>query len=271
MRIGIVAPACPIAPELAERVTVIAGARAELVFHAQCFLSEGHFAGPDVVRTGAFVEMANDPSLDAIWFARGGYGSCRIVEQALPRLGEAARAKTYLGYSDMGTLLGALYQAGIGRVAHGPMPADLNRAGGEAAVRRALDWLVDGTSSALEPGLDERPAAAFNIMILAALAGTPWMPDLAGHVLLLEEIGEYHYRIDRAMFSIASHPSVRRAAGIRLGRVSDITENDRPFGWNEEEIVRHWCGEAGIAYLGRADIGHDAGNRIVPFGSPRRV
>lgn len=270
-RIGVVAPSCPIDDAVAERVTARAealyGAAVELDFHPQCFLSAGHFAGEDCAREAAFVEAANDPHLDAIWFARGGYGACRVAEGAIARLGEAARRKTYLGYSDAGTLLGGLYGRGIGTVAHGPMPVDIRRDGGEAAVDRALRWLVERDPASLEPGLDgERPAAAFNMTILSMLIGTPLQPDLSGHVLLLEDVGEYHYRIDRTLCHITSNPGIREVAGIRFGRVSDITPNDRPFGHDVEEIAAHWCHVSGIRHLGGADIGHDAANRVVPFG-----
>jgi muramoyltetrapeptide carboxypeptidase len=59
---------------------------------------------------------------------------------------------------------------------------------------------------------------------------------------------------------------LRGIAGLRLGRLSAVPENDRPFGTEPEAIARDWCERAGIPYLGRADIGHDAGNKIVPFG-----
>ena len=84
---------------------------------------------------------------------------------------------------------------------------------------------------------------------------------------MLEDVGEYLYRIDRAMFAIMANAGVRRAEGVMLGRVSDIPENDRPFGQTEEELVKDWCKRVGVPYLGRADIGHDAGNKIVPFGA----
>jgi muramoyltetrapeptide carboxypeptidase len=74
------------------------------------------------------------------------------------------------------------------------------------------------------------------------------------------------YRTDRSMFHITSNPNVRGVAGIRLGRCSDVPENDPDFGETEEEIARHWCERAGIPYLGRADIGHDSANKVVPFG-----
>lgn len=265
MRIGIVAPSCRIDDDIVTRVAALAGGRAELVWHPQCFLSDGHFAGPDEVRAAALVEMANDPAIDAIWFARGGYGAVRIVDRVMAALAPAAASKTYLGYSDAGTLLGALYARGLGTVAHGPMPADIRRAGGEAAVLRALDWLVARDPAALEPGLGATPAAAFNIVILAHLVGTAHLPDLSGHVLLIEDVSEYLYRTDRDLAQIVR--GVPRLAGIRLGRISDVPANDPDFGATPEAVVRHWCTVADIPFLGAADIGHDAGNRVVPFGA----
>lgn len=272
MRIGVVAPGRPISPEIAKNLQDLAAglpasARPEIRIHPQCFLSSGHFAGDDAARAEAFLEVANDEDIDAVWFARGGYGSFRLIETVLPRLGAAARKKIYLGYSDAGALMGALYGAGVGRVAHGPMPVDLIRAGGEVAVRRALDFLVAGDADALEPvAARQTPAAAFNLTILAHLVGTPYLPDLSGHLLLLEEVSEPIYRIDRALGQIMSVPAIRQAAGILLGRCSEIAANDPDFGRTEVEVARDWCARSGIPYLGRADIGHDTGNKVVRFG-----
>ena len=276
LRIGVVAPGTRIEPELAARVKAFAAdtfldQAPEIFFHQQCFFSAGHFAGDDAARTAAFIEFANDPSLDAVWFARGGYGACRIAEAALAQLNGASRLKTYLGYSDNGALLGGLYARGYENVVHGPIPVDMTRAGGEGAVKRALSWLIDRSPESLELGvMFEGKNAAFNITVFQSMLGTSLEPDLSGHVLLLEDVGEYLYRLDRALFQITSSANVRGVKGIKLGRVSDVPENDKPFGANEEEIVRYWCARAGIAYLGRADIGHDVENKIVPFGALRR-
>ena len=270
MRIAVVAPSSRFSEKAAERVRALAAAdfpEAELVFHPQCFLADNHFAGSDQDRTNALVEVANDPAIDAVWFARGGYGACRIAEPALARMGPSARSKTYLGYSDGGYLLAGLYRAGFPSLAHGPMPQDILRHGGESAVARALAWLTRRSRDSLEPGLEAGTAhAAFNITVLGLLLGTPLEPDLAGHLLLLEEVSEHMYRTDRAMFHLTGNPAIRKVAGIRLGRCNDIVENDPDFGQSEEEVVRYWCGRAGIPFLGRADIGHDSANRIVPFG-----
>ncbi len=271
MKIAVVAPGSRMDPALAEKVKQLAvalyGARVEIHFHPQCFLSSGHFAGDDAARTRAFVECANDESFSALWFARGGYGACRILAEALPKLSAAAKKKTYLGYSDAGALLGGLYKLGFNRLAHGPMPTDLSRANGEDAIKRALAFLIEDASDSLEANISTKtPSAAFNITILGTLIGTPFQPDLTGHVLMLEEVSEYMYRIDRALFHLTSNPEIRKVAGIRLGRCSDIPPNDTPFGQSEEQIIKHWCAVSGIPYLGRADIGHDIENKIVPFG-----
>jgi muramoyltetrapeptide carboxypeptidase len=229
-------------------------------------MSHGHFAGDDAARTKAFVEFANDPRLDAVWFARGGYGSCRIAEAVLPRLDAVARKKRYLGYSDAGSLLALLYKAGFPHVAHGPMASDIVR--GDDVAWRALNWLKSGDEMSWEPTLlkDDRPTVAFNLTIIDQLLGTPLEPDLTDHVLMIEEVSEALYRVDRMMFHLTSQPSMRKLAGIRLGSVSDVVQNDPDFGLTAEEIVRYWCQRSGIPYLGRARVGHDADNHVVPFG-----
>jgi muramoyltetrapeptide carboxypeptidase len=149
------------------------------------------------------------------------------------------------------------------------MPADINRDGGEAAITRVLSYLYDCDDSSLEATVSPaQKTAAFNISILSHLLGTPFQPDLSGHVLMLEEISEHMYRIDRSLFHITSNPGIRKVAGIMLGRCGNIPSNDPDFGQTEEQVAQHWCVVAGIPYLGRADIGHDTENKVVPFGQP---
>nr|WP_205481398.1 LD-carboxypeptidase [Sphingomonas arenae] len=267
MRIAVVAPSCPLKREAAEGVQAIAAARGdcELVFHPQCFSSAGHFAGPDAERLAAVREVLADPAIDAVWLARGGYGSNRIAEAAARDLPAAAKGKLVMGYSDGGFLLAALHKAGL-EVAHGPMPSDVLRDGGEAAVGRALDWIVRRDAGALEGGL-ERPTFAFNLVVLSSLLGTALEPDFTDRELLIEEVDEEHYRLDRFLFHVTSQASVRKIRRLRLGRCA-VKENDRPFGSDEETIARDWCARSGIPFGGRADIGHDAANKVVPFSLP---
>jgi len=265
MRIAIVAPSCRLTEEAAERVEAIASRRGdcELGIHPQCFLSDGHFAGPDEARLAALREVMADPAVDAVWYARGGYGSNRIAEAALAGVPEQARGKVYLGYSDAGFLHAGFHKAGL-EVAWGPMPQDVARAGGEVAVNRALDWLVRRDPKALEPGLDG-PAMAFNLTVLSNLLGTPLEPDFSSVDLIIEDVGEHLYRIDRSMFHVTASPAIQKVRRIRLGRISDVLPNDPDFASDEESIVEGWCKRSSIAFGGRADIGHDAANRVVSF------
>lgn len=267
MKIAVVAPSCTLRPEAAEAVIAIVGARgdADLSIHPQCFMSDGHFAGPDEARLSALREVMADESVDAVWFARGGYGSNRIAEAAARDLPNSARSKIYLGYSDSGFLLAAFHKAGL-EVAHGPMVQDVVREGGGAAVHRALNWLTRGDPEALETGLRQgHRAMAFNLTVLSNLLGTAIEPDFSGADLLIEDVAEHEYRIDRAMFHLTGSPAIRQVDSLRMGRMSEIPENDPIFGSDAESIVRDWCNRAGITFGGTADIGHDAANRVVPF------
>ncbi len=289
-RIGVVAPSVYLLPRHVERANALVAAQfpdVELVWHPQVFArspdfdggdtgfvlsdmthvpdpaTHGHFAGSDEQRAAAFVEYANRDDLDAIWFARGGYGAARIAADILPRLGPAARTKTYMGYSDASYLLAILYRAGFPHLCHGPMVID----GDEARLSRALGWLARRDPASLEPGLKRgEKYVAFNLISAAMMVGTPLFPDVTGHVMMVEEVSEYLYAVDRSFFALTSAVWRHAPAEIRLGQVSDIKENDRPFGYDPVGIARYWCERANIRYGGRAEIGHYPGNMVVPFG-----
>jgi len=164
-------------------------------------------------------------------------------------------------------ILARLYAMGFTHLAHGPMPADLARPNGAAAVSRSLHYLMEKAPSSLDQAIPTtEKIAAFNLTVLSHIIGTPWQPDLTDHVLCVEDVGEHHYRIDRAFFTVFSNENVRRCAGLRLGRFSDIPENDIDFDQTVDEIAKYWCDRYGVAFLGHVDIGHDADNKVVPFG-----
>ena len=269
MKVGVLAASSVANPDAIAPVSAFAAVaypEVDLLFHPQVFERAGHFAGTDEVRAEAFLQFANDPGIDAIWFLRGGYGSNRLLTRIMPQLGPVARHKTYLGYSDVGFLLGALYARRIGRPVHGPMASDIRRQRGDETVARSLGWIARSDRAGLEPGLGGRPSAAFNLSILTALIGTPYLPDLTDHVLLIEEVSEPMYRIDRMLFQLSQATQLRGIAGIRLGAVTDVQPNDPPWGEEVEAMMQRWCREMGVPYLGRAEIGHTQGNHVVPFG-----
>lgn len=269
IRVAVVAPARSLPQEAADTLLHLARSPQftdiEISIHPQCFASMGHFAGPDADRASALIEVATDPSVDAVWFARGGYGACRIVDDVLGKLTQDAHNKIWLGYSDAGYLLAAFDRAKIGRSVHGPMVADSLRENGVEAIERVLHFF-SGATSGREPSLDgDHSAVALNASILSSVVATQHMPSLKNRLLMIEEIDEHLYAFDRALFTAFNSGKLDSAAGVLLGRVSVIPENDIPFGETAEEIVQRWCQRRDIPYLGRADIGHDAQNKIVPF------
>ncbi len=162
MRIGVVAPARPVSREgsrcASAAFMALTYPQHEIVFHPQCYLEAGHFAGTDEQRAAAFLEFANDPAFDAhLVRPRRLCGSNRILEAVMPRLGPAANHKTYIGFSDMGFLLGALYARRIGRVAHGAMASSIGKNDDGTAAGWVLGWLIDGDKRGLEPGLADWP------------------------------------------------------------------------------------------------------------------
>ena len=269
MRIGIVAASSVARPDALSPMMAFAALaypEADFTVSPHAFDRAGHFAGDDDIRAAAFLALANDPAIDAIWFLRGGYGSNRLLSRVMPALGDAARRKTYMGYSDAGFLLAALYARRIGRPCHGPMVSDMNRQRGDQTVARALGWMVSHERAGLEPGLKGQPSVALNLSILTALIGTPWLPDLADHVLIVEEVSEAMYAIDRMLFTLGSATQLRSLAGVRLGMVNDIKANEPAWGESLDEMMTRWCRELGVPYLGRAQVGHDQANCVVPFG-----
>lgn len=256
--VAVVAPSCPVGRDLAGRGAALCP-ELELRWVDQCFqVDEGHYAGTDEARADALVAAWNDGQVDAIWCARGGAGAARIAVEAVERF-DRAHSKPLLGYSDAGFLHAAMLRAGLRGAVWGPMPADLLREGGEAAVLRAAR-LLTGTDRPDDHAATD--AVAFNLTVLCATLGTPLEPPLAGRVLLLEEVGEPLYRVDRLFWQLTSQPWFGEVAGVRLGRFAG-TENDRPFGASVEEVARHWFDRAGVPLLGTADIGHNGGNKVV--------
>ena len=269
--IGVVAPAAPVDPAIVDPIRALAddlyGDEVEIRFHPASFLSCGHFAGEDSVRAAATIEFANSPDIDAIWFGRGGYGTARVAAAIIGGLEPEAFGKPFLGYSDLGVLMAGLYNRGAHNLAHGPVVHDFYRSGGETAATRALRWLVEKDAQSLEGGLvPGRKVAAFNLTVLCNLVGTSLEPQIAGHELFVEEVAEHMYRIDRSFSQLTDTKLAREISGLRLDRCTQVIPNKPDFAMSEEDIAREWCARAGIEYLGRADIAHDADNKVVPFG-----
>ena len=225
-RIGLVAPGTRMSPDLAAtgarrlaRKTY--GGRVELRVPSAVLPAGGPFRGRGsrADRGAGGGRQRSGRSMRCGWraadMARAGWRSMRSRGS-----NAAARRKKWLGYSDAGFLLAGSARAGFDACgaradAGGSRSARMARGGA-----RGLAWLVEGASAALEQGVTPgHPNLAFNLTILSQLLGTPLEPDFAGRVLMLEDVGEYMYRIDRYFFHVTSNAQCAAVRGDQAGAV----------------------------------------------------
>lgn len=273
-RVGVAALSGPVDPQRLE-----AGLRAlrELGFvpvpAANLAAREDLFAGSDVARLEALHELADDDSLGAIFFARGGHGVLRVLPQIdWPRL--ARRPRAWIGYSDLTPLLNGLASRCDLVTLHGPMvAADLARGlGGEERVSLlaalAGEWphvlAASADSSAGGDAVEGRLVGGCLSLITATL-GTPWQADLDGGIALLEDIDEPSYRIDRMLTHLSLSGSLTGVRGAILGDLRGIDEpKEAPS--RVAERVRRVVGED-VPVLAGLEFGHRGVNRTLPIGA----
>jgi muramoyltetrapeptide carboxypeptidase len=223
------------------------------------------FSGRDPVRLQALRQAWLDPQVDAIACVGAGWGSARVLELGwrIP-----ASPRWCIGFSDCSALLLAQLAAG----SHGGIHGSL---GGSSPQWQRLADLLEGLSvSPLQgrpqrPGIAEGPLVVSNLTIATSLIGTPWMPDLRGTVLVLEDTGEAPYRIDRQLTQWRSSGLLRGVAGIGLGRFSWARDDVLPGDFSMEEILLERLGDLGIPLISDLAVGHGAPNLALPLG--RRV
>lgn len=256
--VAIVAPSCPIERTVADEVDAIVAGRLRLQWADQCFVTGGHYAGSDAVRQRALIDAWRDPDVSAVWFARGGAGAARIAQAAVAATPDAVPRPT-VGYSDAGFVHGAMLRADRPGAVWGPMASDVQRTDGRHAIERAVRLFTGADATDDHAAHD---SVAFNLSVLCATLGSQLEPPLAGRIVILEDVGEPLYRLDRLFGQLTGQRWFPSIAGVRLGRFTD-TGNDRPFGRSIHEIASEWLDRAGVPLLAPADIGHDAGNKLV--------
>jgi len=232
----------------------------------------GYFAGGDDRRAGELDSWLRDPDVKAILFARGGYGTSRIVERldfdALRR-----HPKAIAGFSDLTVLLlAAMRRAGIA-VFHGPMVAAAGTGvDGERDMARLLALLAGKPGPrahrglrTLRPGRVRAPVAGGNLSLLAHSVGTPFQVAARGRILFVEETGEAPYRIDRMVRQLLLAGEFRGVAGLVLGRFSGIKPGDRRA---VAGLFLEALGDRAVPVVAGFPAGHGSPNRAFPLGVP---
>jgi len=236
------------------------------------FARTGAFAGDDQRRAAELNVWLRDPEVKAILFARGGYGTSRI----LARLDLGAvrrRPKVIAGFSDLTVLLLAVAQRAGLAVYHGPMvaAAGTGRAG-ERDMAQLLA-LLEGNAGprrhrglqALRPGRVRAPVTGGNLSLLAHSIGTSFQVRTSGRILVVEEIGEAPYRIDRMLRQMMLAGVFRGVAGLVLGEFSGLKPGERRA---VAGLFLEALGRRAVPVVSGLRAGHGTPNRAFPLGVP---
>ncbi len=219
-----------------------------------------NFSAPDSVRLAHLVRAFKDPQYDAVWAIRGGYGVTRFID-AIPW--DTLTAKPLLGFSDLTPLLDVASRKLAAQCVHAPVIHSLpNHDDASLAWLKAL--LVGDARAPLAgdiwvAGSATGPLVGGNLCMLASTCGTSSQLDATGCIVVLEDVGEPAYRIDRMLQQLASSGVLDGVAGIALGTFTGCAAPDGQ-GWDVDDVLRDHLAGLGVPVLAGLPIGHGAAN-----------
>lgn len=273
-RVQLAAASSALDPEALARLeagmAVLEGWGLQVEPHPEPLRRWGHLAGVDAQRRA---DLGSAPALLAC--IRGGWGSARLLEAAAaPAPGTGGR--WLLGYSDVTSLLWARQAAGVAGGIHGPMLTGL-AAEPDWSRERLQRLLFHSAEAELEPlegqawspGVAEGPLLVGNLTVATHLLGTPHLPALQGAVLVLEDVGEAPYRLDRLLTHWRLCGALQQLAGIGFGHFSGCDAPDSPT--TVEQVLRERTADLGIPVLAALPVGHEPGNAALPLGVRARL
>lgn len=230
-RIEVVAPSSPVPVDRMNRgADLLRRWGADVHISQQTAASDSYLAGSDELRSTALTQALMNPQNDVIWAARGGYGVVRLLARGLPQKAPA-NAPWVVGFSDISLLHLALSQRGWPCV-HGPnltTLADLQ----DEDQRRLQTLLFEGKNPRFEglrcivPAQVTAPVIPINWTVLCSVIGTPFLPDLTGSILLLEDVHESAYRLDRNLMQLIHTPWFSGLKAVLFGDLGGADEDNR--------------------------------------------
>jgi muramoyltetrapeptide carboxypeptidase len=269
-RIGVIAPAGCVEPNaLQPGVDAIRAEGFEVELSTNCFANDGYLAGTAERRAGDLRDFFQRRDIDAIFCARGGFGSVQLLPYLSPDLGR--HAKIFVGYSDVTILLNWLRQFCHMVTFHAPMVA-MDMARGLSERGRAHFWpVLTGMTDTWKVGLGEviRPGKARSevmggcLSLLVTTLGTPYEIDTRGKLLFLEDVGEQPYRVERMLTHLKMAGKLDQAAGVLFG---DFTNCDGTGSRGVREIILDIFHEAPYPVVMGMSAGHGPENLALPFG-----
>lgn len=239
----------------------------------------GQFAGTDEERAADLQAALDNASISAIFIMRGGYGTHKIMD-GISLDGFKKSPKWLVGFSDVTVLHGLLQNHGIPSL-HAPMPSTYSGATHESmdslfnALEGALPSWSLATDSRSIQGQAEGRLVGGNLSVLSSILGTDCFPVQEGDVLVLEDIDEMIYHVDRMMLQLDRAGILKKLNGLILGGFSELRDNtkafgfssDNPYGMTAEEIILSYAKPLGIPVMVGAPVGHIADNRTMILGA----
>ncbi len=240
------------------------------VYDDRLFAGHHIFAGDDDFRAAVFQQYLDDENIDAIWIARGGYGSIRIIDK-LDFTQFLKHPKWIVGFSDGTVLHGKLSRLGVPSL-HAAMPFYFANKTPEA--KQSLFDALTGKSLQYEfpthpqnrIGQMEGEIVGGNLSVLIAMIGSDTFPELDGKSLFIEEVDEYIYHIDRMMRALKRAGKLEHLKGLVVGGLTQIHDNTHPFGQSVEEVIAEVVSEYDYPVCFGFPAGHFDDNRAVFFG-----
>ncbi|MBX7180823.1 MAG: LD-carboxypeptidase [Bacteroidia bacterium] len=248
----------------------------EVVLGKYIFEKDRQFGGNDTQRTHDLQAFLDDPEIKAVLFAKGGYGTVRIVD-GLSWDGFKNNPKWLCGFSDITVLHAHVHQqVGLPSL-HSPMSLNFqpNSVDVEALQRLKDFWEGKGLEAMIAKphsnnrfGSSEGVLVGGNLSILYSISGSDSELDLDGKILFLEDLDEYLYHIDRMLWQLKRAGKLKGLAGLVVGGMSEMKDNAEPFGRTVEEIVREAVGEYGYPVAFGLEAGHIFRNLPLALGLP---
>ncbi len=272
-RVAIVAPAGPLGAnsELEQAVRNAESFGWEPVLGENVRVRHGYLAGDDAARLRDLDAALLDDSIDGIWCARGGYGAMRLLP-ALDLSLLATRPRVLLGYSDITALHAAASRVADVVTYHGPTARETLTEFSRGSLERAVVQQVDpcGHAPAAESmrgGRTEGRLVGGNLALLAALCGTPYAPDYSGAILVMEDVGEPTYRIDRMLQQLALAGVFSSVAGLMFGQFTEIVPGGDTSPRSLRDVLSEFADIARVPTITGAPMGHIDEQWTIPLGA----
>ncbi|MER6594168.1 LD-carboxypeptidase [Micromonospora purpureochromogenes] len=272
----LVSPSGPTRPErVARGVELLTGWGLRPVLAPNAYARRGYLAGDDALRAADLNAAFADPEVRGVICTRGGYGAQRVVD-LLDMAAVRRDPKVVAGFSDITALQFALWRGARLASVHGPGAAWLD----ERTPLRSAESLHtalmttepvtvaatpdEETFAVRVPGRAVGPLLGGNLCLITASIGTPDMPDLTGAVLLIEEVQEPPYKVDRMLTHLRRAGVLDGVAGVAVGQFTECAD-----GWDTTvaDVLTECLGDLGVPVLGGLPVGHGVGQLTVPVGT----